>query len=260
MNQKNYDFLKDSLKYLGFGEKLNDKLEEQLKKGPATFQLEHSAEYKRGETPEKVNYVLDFRKSNQSDMYFFNSYKATLNPEDPAKATSQTFYINRNSGITAKEAYNLLSGRAVNKDLTNKENQPYNAWLQLDFKEKDQHDNFKVKQFTQGYGYDLEQSLSKYPIRELSEPDQKERLLNSLHKGNLTAVTFVREEKDSRMYLEANPQFKSMIVYDANFKKQFQENEKKSEQEKTPDKKIKAAAGEEQEPGQKKSRRKGIGV
>lgn len=36
-----------------------------------------------------------------------------------------------------------MSGRAVNKDLTNKEGKIYNAWLQMDFKQTDNAGNFK---------------------------------------------------------------------------------------------------------------------
>lgn len=89
---------------------------------------------------------------------------------------------------TAKEAYNLLSGRSVNKDLTNKEGQPFNAWLQLDFKEEDKNENFKVKQYHQGYGYELEAVLNKYPIKELSNDEEKVKLMKSLEKGNQERV------------------------------------------------------------------------
>ena len=44
MNQQNYDYLKDNIKYMGFGEKQNDALEEQLKAGKDSFQLTFRAE------------------------------------------------------------------------------------------------------------------------------------------------------------------------------------------------------------------------
>lgn len=253
MNQKNHDYLKEGLKYLGFGESLQPELARQLEQQPPSFQLTHQTEFRKGGASEKMNYVLDFRKSETNDMYFFNSFKATIHPDNPDSARSQTFYINKNSGITAKEAYNLLDGRAVNKDLTNKEDKPYNAWLQLDFNEKDKHDNFKVKQFTAGYGFDLNQVLLKYPIKELANLEQSEKLLKSLHKGNLTAVTFSGEKQETKMYITANPQYKSLQVYDSALKRQFQQTEKKpdtpgqshkkSDLEESPQKKSKRSVG-----------------
>jgi hypothetical protein len=146
MNEKNVDYLKTRLKYLGFGEKLNGELEANIKKQPEQFQLRLIGEFNKSEQKDHVEYKLDFRKSDQTDMYFLNRYHATLKNDDPGKERTQTFYINNGSGITAKEAYNLLDGRSVNKDLVNAAEKPYNAWLQLDFSEKDKNDNFKMNE------------------------------------------------------------------------------------------------------------------
>ena len=56
MNQKNLEFLKDGLKYLGFGEGLNGKLMEEMASEKPEFKLNTVNEYNR----EKVNYTLDF--------------------------------------------------------------------------------------------------------------------------------------------------------------------------------------------------------
>ena len=273
MNTKNFEFLRDGLKYMGFGEKLNVDLEARIKEKPAEFHLSLQGEFKRDGVTDKVDYKLDFKKSDQTDMYFFNRYQATLRNEDHAQDKSQTFYVTKNSGITAKEAYNLLSGRSVNKDLTNKEGQPFNAWLQLDFKEKDKNDNFKVKQFHSGYGYDLEAVLNRYPIKELSSNDERVKIMRSLEKGNVHQVTFLKEGKEDKMHIEANPQFKTLNLYDVKMQKVFQgierkearqEPEKGKEQETSKDKKE-TQKQEVEEEGEgtkekKSSKKKGIGV
>ena len=266
MNTKNFEFLKDGLKYMGFGDKLATDLEAKINEQPTEFKLSMQGEYKKENAVERVDYTLDFKKSDQTDMYFFNRYQATLrNEDDPTKDKSQTFYVTKNAGITAKEAYNLLSGRSVNKDLTTKENQPFNAWLKLDFTEKDKNDNFKMKQFSSGYGYELDKVLDKFPIKELADAEQKEKLLKSLEKGNVTAVTFQKDGKEDKMFIEANPQFKTLTVYDASMKKMYQENEKretKQEPAKTPEKKetVKKEKEEDEPTTQKKSKRRGVGV
>lgn len=266
MNVKNLEFLKDGLKYLGFGDKLNTDLESKIKEQPAEFKLLLVGEFNKENNKDRVNYTLDFKKSDQTDMYFLNRYQATLKNEDPAQERTQTFYITKNSGVTAKEAYNLLSGRAVNKDLNNKEGQPYNAWLQLDFQEKDKNDNYKVKQYHQGYGYDLEMTLSKYPIKEQLNPDDRTKLMKSLEKGNLAQVTFAREGGEDKMFVAANPQYKTLDLYNAKMEKQFQGIEKKEKQgeDKSQEKKEtqKQDVDEEGEAkkGKKSSKRKGIGV
>ncbi|MBS1681571.1 MAG: hypothetical protein OJF59_001813 [Cytophagales bacterium] len=265
MNPKNLEFLKDGLKYMGFGEKLNADLEAKINQQPTEFNLSLQGEFKKDGVTDKVDYRLDFKKSDQTDMYFFNRYQATLKNEDPTQEKSQTFYITKNSGITAKEAFNLLSGRSVNKDLTNKEGQAYNAWLQLDFSEKDKNDNYKVKQYHSGYGYELDAVVSRYPIKELSNDEEKVKLMKSLEKGNQTQVTFLKDGKEEKMFIEANPQFKTLNLYDAKMQKQFQGIEKKetSEPEKSKEKKEtqKQDVDEESEGKEKKSKKgKGVGV
>lgn len=265
MNVKNVEFLKESLKYLGFGDNMNANLEKQINEQPAEFKLGFAGEFNKNGVQDVVNYSLDFKKSDQSDMYFFNRYQATLKNDNPDLEKTQTFYITKNTGITAKEAYNLLSGRAVNKDLNNKEGQPFNAWLQLDFQEKDKNDNFKVKQFHSGYGYDLDMIVAKYPIKEQLDAGEKEKLFKSLEKGNLTQVTFAKEGREEKMYVTANPQYKTLDVFNSKMEKQFQGVEKKEKESETMKEKKetqKQGVDEEGEPKKelKKSKGKSVGV
>jgi hypothetical protein len=231
MNEKNTDYLKKQIFYLGFGNKLDVDLQNNIKAQKDQFQLPILAEFSKGDKIDIVSFKLDFTKSKEenSDMYFLNSYKATLKHDDPGKEKSQTFYINKGSGVTAKEAYNLLEGRAVHKKLTNKENVPYEAWIQLNPK-IEENGNHKVQQYHSAYGFDLQKNLDKHPIKELTNPEQKERLINSLEKGNLQQVTYTRNDKEEKMYVEANPKDRNVIFYDVQMVKQFQGiKEKKGE-------------------------------
>jgi hypothetical protein len=265
MNEKNYDYLKDQLKYTGFGEGLQNELKEKMEKQTPEFQLNHSQKFGKDE----VSATLHFKKSNESEMYFFNRYDAALKSEKEADAIQQTFYINKESSITLKEAYNLMSGRAVNKDLTTKEGEKYNAWVQMDFKETDNNGNFKMKQFHQNYGFNLEQALAKLPIKELATDTDKNALIQSLEKGNRQAVTFVQEGKEQRQFVEANPQFKSVTVYDGNMQRMVNnqaQKEKESQGQSTQqDKKKELKAGDDEgeaapKNGQKSKKKRGVSV
>ena len=112
-----------------------------------------------------------------------------------------------------------MNGRAVNKDLTSKEDQVYNAWVQLDFKQTDAHGNFKQKHFHENYGYDMNAVLAKHPIKELENEQDKTRLMDSLQKGNRQSVTFVRDGNEEKHFIEANPQYKTINVYDSNMQR-----------------------------------------
>jgi len=213
MNTENIGFLLNSLKYLGFQDKpgICDRLEEEIANEPLEFQLTTEAFF---EETCKMETILYFVRSDRSDLYFFSRYEAWLHyPDDPEKDRKQTFFISKGRGVTFKEAFNLLQGRAVNKNLTSKEGEKYNAWLQLNFEEKDTNNNYKVKQFHEHYGYELEKVLEKYPIRELDLPQLRQSLLRSLKRGNLHAVTLKKARKIERMLIEASPQYKSINLY-----------------------------------------------
>jgi hypothetical protein len=212
MNQKNFDYLKDQVKFTGFGDALENQLRESMQKQSPEFQLSHRVKF----GSDAADATLHFKKSEQGEMYFFNKYNLSLKQEQSQQEIHQTFYINKGNNITLKEAYNLMSGRSVNKDLTNKEGQVYNAWMQMDFKQTDGTGNYKMNHYHHNYGYDLEKELAKHPIRELSNEQDKTRLIESLNKGNRQSVAFVENGIEQKFFIEANPKFKSINVYDGN--------------------------------------------
>lgn len=215
MNQKNFDYLKDQVKFTGFGEGLENELKEKMQKQAPEFQITHNTKFGNDD----LTASLHFKKSDQTDMYFFNRYQVSLMPEQSKDKMEQTFYINKEGSITLKEAYNMMNGRSINKDLTTKEGQMYNAWMQMDFKQADNNGNYKLKQFHQNYGYDLMTALEKHPIKELTNEQDKTRLVESLQKGNRQSVTFEQNGNQQKHFIEANPQFKTINIYDSNMQR-----------------------------------------
>ena len=215
MNEKNFDYLKDQIKFTGFGDGLQSELKEKMQKQTPEFQIAHKAKFGNDD----LVAVLHFKKSDQTDMYFFNRYQVNLKPEQSSEAMEQTFYINKGNNITLKEAFNLMNGRSVNKDLTSKEGEVYNAWMQMDFKQTDNNGNYKMKHFHQNYGYDLDSVLAKHPIKELTNEQDKSRLVESLQKGNRQSVTFIQSGSEQKQFIEANPQFKTINIYDGNMQR-----------------------------------------
>ena len=263
MNTQNLEFLQSNLKYFGFGEKLNEALEKSISEQQKEFQLKLEIPHFNN----KMDYTLHFKKSDSTDMYFFNRYDATLQNGNPEHNKNQSFYINKGNGVTAKEAYNLLEGRSVHKNLINKEGKPYSAWLRIDFDNKDDKGGYKMKQFSEQYGYDLEKSLSNYPIKELSSDEQKTVLLNSLKKGNAQQVTMENNGTQSKYFIEAVPQYKNINVYDQKMnvvKRQSVQTEnpvgRQAVAHNTNAKKEQKPDAEDGTPKQKRSRKKKLSV
>jgi len=273
MNEQNFQYLKDNIKYMGFGENMSEALEANLKQGKPEFILSNKTEVNK--KPFEVN--LNFRKSDSSDMYFFNSYNASLQRSNGEKV-DQTFYLTKGKGITAKEAYNMLEGRSVFKELSTKEGQAYKAWVQLDFENKDKHNNHEVKQFHENYGYDLKAAASKFAISELADPEKEKSLMQSLQKGNIQSVSIEKDGNVSKMFVEANPQFKTLTLYDAQMKRMQKEDlsqyhsvrqsqgkelkpEQKEDLKQDKKKEVKQKAGDDLTgPKKKTTRKKGMSI
>ncbi len=215
MNEKNLDYLSNQLKYSGFGEDLNAQLKEKMQKGETEFSLFHQRDFGKDSTVA----TLHFRKSESSELYFFNRYSLLVKTPQASEPIKQTFNINNKDNVTLKEAYNLLSGRAVYKELTNKNDEKYKAWLQIDFKSTNEQGNYLMKQFHDKYGYDLKAVLEKHPIKELAISGDRERLMDSLERGNRQSVTIVMGGSEQKVFIEASPQFKSLNFYDDSMKR-----------------------------------------
>ena len=232
--QKNLDYINNQIKYLGFGEGFNESLKGAMQPGSDKIDFPISKEYSGVvEKSNPIDFTLHFNKGKESNMYFLNSYSAQLNTPEaiPENAQSQTFYLNKGKGFTAKEAFNLLSDRAVNKDLTNKAGVTYNAWVKLKPTENNAEKRNKDFQiFNENYGYDLKESLAKFPIKEMETPESADKLLNSLKKGNLQSVTFSGNDGDAKKFIEAVPQYKNINIYNEDGKKQFIPHEQSATQ------------------------------
>jgi len=216
MQENNYEYLLTQLKYTGFKDSLNDDLKKQMQNGVAEFSLQYQTQF--GQDTAKA--ALQFRKSKESDMYFFNNYQLEVACGNNTAPVKQTFYIsNKEDNVTLKEAFNLLEGRAVHKELTPKEGEKYNAWVQLDFKQTDDKGNYHRKTFHQNYGYDLAETLAKLPIKELGNEEDKRMLMQSLERGNRQSVTYMAGDDERKIFIEAVPQFKSLNMYDMNMQR-----------------------------------------
>lgn len=216
MNEHDYEYLVNQLEHLGFGRDTSFQLLNQMCRDQPQFSIQHEVYY----GSDKVRALLQFQKSEETGMYFFNNYKLQVLKGNNSEVMKQTFYLNsKEENITLKEAYNLLEGRAVLKEIGNKEGEKRTVWIQLDFKETDGNSNFKLKNYPENYGFDLADILGKHPINELTNEQDRKQLTESLECGNRQSITYVRGDTVTKMFLEAVPQFKSIRIYDSDMKR-----------------------------------------
>lgn len=247
MNTQNLEFLKKSLLNLGFGEQVNADLEKNITAKTPEFVLTAKHEFNQ----QKIDYTLHFKGGENQDNYFFNKFDTTLK-KGKDNEENQTFYINKGNGVTAKEAFNLMEGRAVYKQLYNKEGEGYHAWLQLDNSKLTENGNKEIKRFNENYGFDLDAVLKGKGIKELTTPEGTDNLFRSLRKGNTQQITVERNGEDKKYFIAASPQFKTVDLYDHQMKKIKREELLKPEQKQTTGKKQ-SEQHKEDAPAKKKS-------
>ena len=221
INMKNYDYLKNQVKYIGFGEGLDQELKEKIGQQQPDFKIAHQTKF----GPDEVNSTLSFEKSKTGELYFFNSYELALKQPQSEDVLRQTYFIGKDNNITLKERYNMLNSRAVFKEFNKLEkvgegeqlrfkptDETYKSWALLNFKETDAQGNFLMRKLF----WDHEKTLAKFPIKELGDNYEKSRLIASLEKGNIQKATVTQDGQEVKVSIAANPLDKTFNFYDAN--------------------------------------------
>lgn len=252
MNTENLKKLQEQLMYAGFGQDLNTALERQMTQGVAEFQLTKDMEI----TTHSLDFKLHFRKSDDNDTYYFNKYDVKMENAN-GKQKEHTFYKNQN--VSAKEAFNLLQGRAVNKNLFDKEGKMYNAWLELDFKNTDENGRYTLNSYHEKYGYAMEKALEKLPLVELKDTEQRDKLIYSLKKGNLHTVRVEGGKENQKLFIQANPKYKGFGLYNDTMQRLGKEDIARLEglkEKEAPDVKQEQQQEKQQAPDQKENTEK----
>lgn len=211
------EFLKNQMKYLGFGE--SEKLHQDLMKGinseEAKFNIATTSD--RVMTGNKVEFQLHFNKTDKGGI-FLNSYEAKLTTKQ-GEERSHTFKVQKSNNVTAKEAINLLEGRAVKIEKTNINEETGeitndSAFIKLKLREpKTDYNNYKFEMYSKNYGVDVENIMEKANLV-FTNDTQRERVKQNLEKGNVTNVTFQHDKKVIEGFAVLNPQWKMLNLYD----------------------------------------------
>jgi len=178
----------------------------------------------------ETEYTLHFAKGNNSDYYFLNSFDAKMGDHKISISIKSVKLGNENGekvnpNITAKESFNILDGRSAYKTRINNENQPYNAWFSLNPEAKNAAGFTELKSIHDNYGYDMAKELANVKGTEFQLALPEKLAEAALKKGNL--VEMHNADKSEKYFIARDPYYKTMMVFDAEGKKQYVHNTKK---------------------------------
>ena len=216
------NYLKNQVKYLGLGEdtKLHKDLENVILSPEDKVTVR--AEYNYPDRLMKGNtatFDLKLTKTEQGGV-FLNSYRANLTTKN-GEERSQTFKVQKENNVTAKEAINLLEGRSVKieHDVVDKETGELSrteSFIKLNMKEpKTDYGNYKYEWYNKNaYGVDIDNIMQKSNLT-FANDIERERTKKHLEKGNITQVTFQHENRQIQGFAVLNPQWKMLNLYDS---------------------------------------------
>ncbi|MHB8205922.1 hypothetical protein [Mucilaginibacter sp.] len=201
--EESLELLKHRLYHLGIGS-YTGKLEKYLDYESGHVNLEMTTQL-------PGNGTLDIQLRLERDsfgQYRFEEYRTTLSREG-LPARSQTFY--RDTTVTAKEAVNLLEGRAVRKAYEMADGSISHKWLQLDFENTLPDGHYKTKEFHQDF--DLKKQMGELATKIGISRLAKEDMLRSMEQGHQACFKGPHPLYET-LHLEVNPAEQSVLIRD----------------------------------------------
>lgn len=137
-----------------------------------------------------------------------------------------TFYVHDQETLTKGEARNILYGRAVWKSYHNDNGELSRGWFQLakeNTLQGGEANSFFFDGGVQFPSYDLERSIRMLPLV-AGSASARMRLLEQLHPGDLVAATLRGSPNRETVFVAANPETRSLDLYNPQGRKQSLEN------------------------------------
>jgi hypothetical protein len=139
---------------------------------------------------------------------------------------TNTVYVDSGVGFNVVQAGNMLEGgSAYRSDLVSRVGKEYEAYNTYRFNEpRDKYGNLKIKQFSEGYGFDLKKELENYRIKGLDAPEKFNAVLTAMNDGERPVVIAVNEKGEETMLrVQAMPRFGNVNFYHLNGKPENRE-------------------------------------
>ncbi|RMZ61288.1 hypothetical protein D1632_00305 [Chryseobacterium nematophagum] len=213
LQYKNFNFLKDQIKYLGFGikESLHLELANKITQGTDNFKIDHHTEMNHFKS-NQIKFELSFNKSKETGNVFLNSYEVNLSNKEKEQDVSFTVDLKK-IPFSAKEAVNLIEGRSVRTEINLKNRDKEDVFVKIDFQNPNENGKYNLNKFSPNYGVNTSEILKKSNV--LTANDEiKNKLIKSLEKGNVVPLIIKNNEGNNKLNAVLNPQFKTLNLYD----------------------------------------------
>lgn len=198
----NLENLANQLQLIGFKETFIN-VERHIMNKEDRFSVMHTG-YRNEK--ECIECKLDFEKKSEGKYQFEGLTAVLKNDHKPTDEISHYFKIGEQQCFTLKEVYNLLSGRAVMQN---------QIWKQFDLNDKLTTGSYRIKEFKPDCAFDPERLIQNLPLKESINEHEIKRVIDDLSEGSRAPVNLVSEDGQLiKCYIQADPQFKSLHIFD----------------------------------------------
>ncbi len=157
--------------------------------------------------------TLNFERPGGTKRVDFKDFILTVRPTGRRTPFSQAFPIKHKSDFTIREAFNLMNGRYVSKEMMQGENKTHKPWLKMDFSNVDDSLNHPITEVIPPEGFDLMKELVRFPIVNFNPNSNGRELVKDLERGDLRPVTLKLNGWLEEFSLAANPEAGGLDVY-----------------------------------------------
>jgi hypothetical protein len=196
--------LQDSLQKAGFSRSMEEPLQKMVAMDLPEFHLLYNDPLHC----KNADFVLHIKKIPDSDIYYVERFDAIARPTlqstlaNDHSTVRQSFSLLDGITFSPIEAANLVNGRSVYRQMNGKEN-----WLSLDQAKKDQQQDLLFNP----HPFNLDKTLEKFPITQLTHPKQRISLIQLLRSGSQAEITIPVNGQLGKFKIEAAPKNKSLL-------------------------------------------------
>lgn len=149
---------------------------------------------------ERLDLVPQFKRDLSGDFQMAGFQASIIG----GNSKRHTVFIEAASGITADQAMQLLSGRAVHKS--------GEGWQVLDFNDKDESGNYRIRHVPDRL-FDAGVALKTLPLKNGMAGEEIRQLLSGLEDGQRISVGLDIKGKDFPASIEADPKRNAISIY-----------------------------------------------
>jgi hypothetical protein len=216
----NFHDLKKQMVDLGFGEVFAESLWLEMQKGVPKITFP----YRTLIDEHVVGCELQFSKMANGN-YFFNQYRIDVSgiTDDLGNFAhrSQTipveYYDTANKSCSVQEAYNLLNGRWVFKDVAYPDGLYYKDWMRYDPSTVTLSGNSRIELLGKNRSFDLDGAIKELPIVKFGQHNCFEEFKRSLEQGNKEEATILTSAGEKIGFkIIVSPDANTLDVYQKN--------------------------------------------